>query len=341
MKKVLFVLVTVVLLGGFLFTGCSKKEKSSAGSDKITIGVLFDFLSVESRVKQRDSLIEFAKQYDVNLIFQSANGDERLQLQQAENLITQGVDVMVILAQNPEACLPIVLGCKEAGIPLLVTDRPLENMDVGFFVGINMDDIGYMQVDYALARKPEGKWVMLAGAPTDPLARIWRDSWVDRLQPYIARNALQIVADERCDNWDPNVALKHMENILTANRDDIDVVLVMNDGLATGVIQALEARGLAGKVLMTGLDGEIVAYQRIVEGKQAMTVAFDDVAIADAIVKSAISAAKKEQLATNGTIDNGDKRIPAFLIDPFVVDINNLEQVVIKGGLATREEIYQ
>ena len=334
-KRLVFVLVMVT---GLFLLGCS--GQASQEKDKLTIGVLFDFLSVESRVKQRDSLIELAEQYNVNLVFQSANGDERLQLQQAENLISQGVDAIAILAQNTEACKPIVLGCKEAGIPLIVIDRPIENEDIDIFVGLNNWLIGYMQVDYMLKIKPEGKWALLSGAPTDPLSRIWRDSWMERLQPYIDSGKIQIVADERCDNWDPNISLRYMENILTVNQDDLDVAMVMNDGLGTGVTQALEARGLAGKVLMCGLDGETVAYQRIVQGKQAMTVAFDDVAIANAALMAAITAAKGEPMVTNGTIDNGFKQVPAFLIEPISVDINNLEEVVINGGLATREDVF-
>jgi D-xylose transport system substrate-binding protein len=131
-----------------------------------------------------------------------------------------------------------------------------------------------------------------------------------------------------------------MENILTVNRDDIDVVMVMNDDLGTGVTQALEARGLAGKVLMSGLDGELVAYQRIVVGKQSMTVAFDDVAIAEALIKTAIAAAKGETMVTNGTIDNGFKQVPSFLIEPWVIDISNLDALIIGGGYASREDVY-
>jgi D-xylose transport system substrate-binding protein len=338
MKKNVWFLVLVIPALLF-FTGCSKK--SSQENKKLTIGVLFDFLSVESRVRQRDSLQEFAKEFDVNLVFQSANGDEKTQLQQAENLISQGVDALAILAQNTEACKPIINGCKEAGIPLIVTDRPIENEDIDFFVGINNNVIGYMQVEYMLQQKPEGKWALISGAPTDPLSRIWHDSWIERLKSYVDSGKIQIVADERCDNWDPNIALKHMENILTVNQDDLDVAMIMNDGLGTGATQALEARGLSGKVLMCGLDGETVAYQRIVEGKQAMTIFLDDVTIARALITTAIAAAKGEPMISNGIVDNGYKQVPAFLVEPTVIDINNIEEVIIKGGYVSEADIYK
>ena len=336
MKKGLLLVLAILI--GLSFLGCG--GGTAKGKGKLTIGVLFDFLSVESRVKQRDSLTEFAKQYDVNLVFQSANGDERLQLQQAENLISQGVDVITILAVNTEAIQPIILGCREAGIPLIIHDRTVENEDIDFFVGVDFDKIGYQMIDYMLGAKPEGKWALLSGAPTDSLARIWYAQWMERLKPFIDSKKIQIVADEWCDDWDPIHALRYMENILTANRDDLQVAMVMNDGLGTGVVQALEARNLAGKVLMSGLDGETVAYQRIVQGTQAMTVAFDDAAIADALIKTAIAYAKGEKPISNGTIDNGFKQVPSYLVDPVVVDKNNLDKIVIEGGLAAREDIY-
>jgi D-xylose transport system substrate-binding protein len=337
MRRNAYFLVLVTMLGLFL-AGCSRESKKD---DKLTIGILFDFLSVESRVRQRDSLVEFAEEYDVNLVFQNANGDEKTQLQQAENLISQGVDALAILAQNTEACKPIVDGCREAGIPLIVTDRLIANADLDYFVGVNNDVIGYMQVEYMLKQKPEGRWALIAGAPTDPNSRLWHDSWVERLEPYVSSGAITVVADERCDNWDPNIALKHMENILTVNDDRLDVAMVMNDGLGTGVTQALEARGLAGRVLMCGLDGETVAYQRIVQGKQAMTIFLDDVAIAKALLLTSVAAAKKETVTTNGTVNNGFEDVPAYLVEPTVIDKNNLDELIINSGYLSREEIYK
>jgi D-xylose transport system substrate-binding protein len=336
MKKAVYFLVLAVFLS--LFTSCGGGSKKDG---KLTIGVLFDFLSVESRVRQRDSLIAFAEEYGVNLVFQSANGDEKTQLQQAENLISQEVDALAILAQNVEACKPIVDGCREAGIPLIVTDRLISNADLDYFVGVNNDIIGIMQVEYMLEQTKVGKWALIAGAPTDPNSRLWYSSWMEKLKPYVESNSIVIVADERCDNWDPNIALKHMENILTVNNDQLDVAMVMNDGLGTGVTQALEARGLAGKVLMCGLDGETVAYQRIVQGKQSMTVFMDDVAIAEALLVTCIAAAKGETVLTNGVVNNGFEDVPAFLVEPVVIDKNNLDALIIDSGYLPRDEIYK
>lgn len=343
MKKLLRSSFVLFLLLAILITsiGCTANNETSKDSGKkITVGVLFDFMSVESRVRQKTELESYAKEKGVEIVFQSANGDEKLQLQQAENLITQKVDALVILAQNAEASKPIAQQCKEAGIPFIVTDRLIDDVDIDYFVGVDNDAIGNMQVDYALSKTKKGKWVMISGAPTDPNCRIWHESWIEKTKPYVESGDIEIVSDEKCDNWDPNIALKHMENALTNQNDQIDVALVMNDGLGTGVNQALEAVGIAGKVIMTGLDGETVAFQRIAEGKQSMTVLMDDINIARAIIDTAISAAKGEEVKTNGTINNGFEDVPAVLIDLILVDKDNLNEVVIKAGYAKVEDVY-
>ena len=120
--------------------------------------------------------------------------------------------------------------------------------------------------------KPDGNWAMVNGAPTDPNVKQYRDGWLRVIQPAIDGGAIKMVSDTYTEKWDPNNAMKAAENFLTANNDKIDVVLAMNDGTGGGVVQALKARNLNGKVLVTGQDGELAAIQRIVEGDQAMTV---------------------------------------------------------------------
>jgi len=340
LKAALACFIAVVAILGLVACASGGGGNADAEDKELTIGILFDFLAVESRVRQRDFLENYAKELGVTLVFQSAEGDEKTQMQQAENLITQGVDALGILAQNADASKPIAQAALEAGIPFIVIDRPISDTDVDYFVGINMDAIGIMQIEYFLDLYPSGNWAFIAGAATDPLATIWLNTWMERIQPYLDSGDINLVANERVNNWDPTIALKLMENILTANDDDISVVMVMNDGMGTGVYQAIEARGLSGQILMSGLDGETTAFQRIVEGKQAMTVAFSDDDIAKAVLDTAVAAASGQTVVTNGVLNNGFKDVPAFLVEPFVVDITNIDKDIIATGMSTIEEVY-
>lgn len=339
MNRKLALLLALCLLFTLALGACSTSgsaagtapDASSDSGEKITIGVLFDFLSVESRVRQRDTMVAYAKEKGVELVFQNANGDEKVQLQQGENLIAQGVDAIAILAQNAEACISLAKQSKEAGIPFIVTDRLIENTDIDYYVGYDNNSIGYTQANYVYDRCPEGNYVLLSGAPTDPNCKIYHDGWLDVLSEGISSGKVNIVLDEKCDNWDPNNALKYMENALTASDDAIDVVLCMNDGLGIGVNQALEAAGLQGTVLMTGLDGETAAFQRIAEGKQSMTILIDDTKTGKAIIDTCIAVAKGEQPATNGTVNNGYEDVPAVIVDLIPVDKDNLMDVIQQG----------
>lgn len=339
-KKVLSVLLVAAMVLSLAACGGAAPaaeaapvaEAAAAKSDsELTIGVLFDFLSVESRVRQKNTMEAYAKEKGINLVFQNANGDEKVQLQQGENLIAQGVDAIAILAQNAEACIPLAKQAKEAGIPFIVTDRLIENTDIDYYVGYDNDSIGYTQVNYVFERCPKGNYVLLSGAATDPNCKIWHDSWIEVLKPAVDSGDIKIIVDEKCDNWDPNNALKYMENALTSADDDIDVVLCMNDGLGIGVNQALEAAGKAGTVLMTGLDGETAAFQRIAEGKQSMTILIDDTKTGKAIIDTCIAVAKGEEPATNGVLNNGYEDVPAIMVDLIPVDSENLLDIISQG----------
>jgi D-xylose transport system substrate-binding protein len=163
------------------------------------------------------------------------------------------------------------------------------------------------------------------------------------LQPAIDSKAVVIKADQFITDWKPEEALKMVENALTQHRDDIQAIVVSNDGMAGGVISALDKRGLTGKVLVTGQDAQIDALQRIAEGKQSMTVYKPIIQLANAAVEAAIKLAKKETLADAKPFrnDNLGKDVPAILLEVTTVDKDNLMTTVIKDGYARFDEVYK
>ncbi len=133
-----------------------------------------------------------------------------------------------------------------------------------------------------------------------------------------------------------------IENTLTQTGDNIQAVVVSNDGMAGGVVSALDKKGLTGKVLVTGQDAQKDALQRIAEGKQTMTVYKPIIPLANAAVEAAIKLAKKEPLTNSEKFmnDNLKKEIPAILLEVQVVDKNNLMDTVIKDGYVSYEDVY-
>jgi D-xylose transport system substrate-binding protein len=143
-------------------------------------------------------------------------------------------------------------------------------------------------------------------------------------------------------DWKPEEALKMVENALTQNRNDIQAVVVSNDGMAGGAISALDKQGLTGKVIVTGQDAQLDALQHIAEGKQSMTVYKPIIPLANAAVEAAIKLAKKESLTEAKPFrnDNISKDINAILLEVQVVDKDNLMTTVIKDGYAKYEDVY-
>ena len=162
------------------------------------------------------------------------------------------------------------------------------------------------------------------------------------LKPAIDSGKIKIVADNFITDWKPEEALKMAENALTQNNDNIQAFVVSNDGMAGGVISALDKRDLTGKILVTGQDAQKDALQRIAEGKQTMTVYKPIVDLANAAVEAAIKLAKGESLTDAKPFmnDNLKKEIPAILLEVQVVDKSNLMDTVIKDGYASYDEVY-
>jgi D-xylose transport system substrate-binding protein len=360
MAKKLIVMFSVVMAAALLLVACAPAATAAPAAPAATaapvapaattapaaatgmkVGVLWDFLSVERRVKSRDYLLADAKNLGFDIVFQNANGDEKLQMTQGENLITEGVNLIVILPQNAETVCPLIKEAHQANIKVVAFDRMIPNCDLDYFVGFNNDVIGDMMAKYVFALKPTGNWALVNGAPTDPNVKLYRDGWLRVIQPAIDKGDIKMVSDTYAANWDPNNAMKAAENFLTANNDKIDVVLAMNDGTAGGVVQSLKARNLNGKVLVTGQDGDLAALQRIAEGDQAMTVWKPDDKMATVLAESILKILKGEPLTDATMINNTFKDVPSVQMLPVSVDKSNLCQTVIASGYVKFADVYK
>ncbi|HEX8707621.1 MAG TPA: substrate-binding domain-containing protein, partial [Pyrinomonadaceae bacterium] len=200
--------------------------------------------------------------------------------------------------------------------------------------------IGELQAKYLLDRVAKGNYLIIGGSPTDNNAVLLHDGQLNILKPAVDRGDVKIVADQYSKEWLASEALKNTENALTQNNNNIQAVVASNDGTAGGVIQALGP--LAGNpVLVSGQDAELPACQRIVEGKQAMTVYKPIKPLAFSAVESAIKLANGEQVAAGDKINNGKIDVPSILQEPIAVDKNNMMETVIKDGYHTLEEVYK
>ena len=334
----------VLLCAGSL-AGCGGDKQGDAGGGgqkKLKIGLSMDTLKEERWQRDRDLFVKRAQELGAEVLVQAANSDDALQNSQAENLLTQGVDVLVVVPHNAKTAATIVEAAHRSNVPVISYDRLILDSDVDLYISIDPTRVGELQADYAAKHRPKGSYVLIGGAPTDNNARLVRDGQMKILKPLVDRGEVKVVTDQWAKDWQPVEALKIMENALTRNNNQVDVVVASNDGTAGGAVQALAEQKLAGKVLVTGQDADLAACQRIVAGTQTMTVYKPIHLLANKAAEVAVKMARKEALgeATRPTA-NGRKDVPSILLEPIQVDKANLDATVIADGYHKREDVYK
>ncbi len=320
------------------------ERMDTTATPKIKIGLSMDSLRVERWQKDRDIFTAAAEKLGAEVIVQSADGDERRQNEQAENMITQGVDVLVVIPKDSVAAAQIVQTAHAEGIKVIAYDRLIRESSPDLYISFDNEQVGYLQAEYLLRQKPKGNYFLLGGAPTDNNAQLLRQGQMRALKTAIDSGDIQLVSEGKhwAVNWDPRDALKKAEQVLTQTNNKVDAVVASNDGTAGGVIQALEGQNLAGTVLVSGQDAELAACQRIVKGTQTMTVYKPIHLIATKAAQAAVALAKDEEIAeATQTVNNGKIDVPSILLTPIQVDKNNLDEIVIKDGFHTRDAVYQ
>lgn len=309
--------------------------------EKIKIGFSMDTLQEERWIRDRDLFKESVEALGAEVEILAANGDDALQISQAETLISQGIDLLVIVPHNAEATAAIVHRAHEAGIKVIAYDRLVKNADIDLYVSFDNEQVGEMQAKAITKLVPKGNYVYIGGAVTDNNAILFKKGVFHVLQPLIDRGDIKIVYDQWTMDWNPANALANMEAALKANGNQIDAVIAANDATAGGVIQALTANGLAGKIPVAGQDAELAAVQRIVQGTQTMTVYKPIRSLTEKVAQLAVNLAKGEDIDAHRKVNNGKIEVPSVLLAPIAVDQLNIDDTIIADGFHSREDVYR
>ena len=327
-------LLGVVFLGGTL-SSCSNFEKK-----KHKIGLSMDTYTQERWQKDGEFFKKKVEELGGEVVMLYANGNEQLQNEQIETIINKGVEVLVIVPHNSKSCaLPVKLA-HEKGIKVISYDRLIKDCDLDLYVSFDNEKVGQLQASYLLNLVPKGNYLMIGGAATDQNSFMIRKGQMSVLQAAVDKGEIKIVSDQFAKDWLPYQALKHTEDALALTHNKIDAVLAANDGLASGVIQSLSENELAGKIPVSGMDAELSALKRIQDGTQSMTVYKSISSIAATAAEAAMAFAKKETpKGIVGTVNNGKLDLPAILLNPVVVDKNNIDQTVVADGYILKNQL--
>jgi len=304
------------------------------------IGLLMDTLQEERWQRDRDLFLERAKQLRADVLVESAERDDAKQLQQAESLLAQNVQVLVVVPHSAEAGAKIVEAAKKRSVPVISYDRLILNADVDLYVSYDNRRVGELQAQHLRNEAPKGNYILLGGAPTDHNAKLVREGQMAVLGDAVKRGDIRIVADPWTPDWRADAALSLTEAALNKARGQVVAVVASNDVTAGGAIKALEAHGLAGKVFVSGQDANLDAVRRIVKGTQAMTVYKPLSPLARGAAQAAVQLTRGERVEGTSTIDNGMKKVQAILYNPIPIHKGLIDQVIIADKFHTREQVY-
>ena len=319
-------------------TGTGGKKKGP--NDKVRIGFSMDTLKEERWQRDKALVEQRCQEVGAECDIQVANGDDSLQTKQADNLLTKGVDVLIVAPHNGQIAASIVEAAHKQGVPVISYDRLIRNADVDLYVSHQVVKIGQMQGQYALDHVAKGNYVLIGGSPTDNNALLLRDGQMQVLKPPIDRGDIKVISDQFAKEWKPEEAHRITEDALTKTSNNIQAIVASNDGTAGGAVSALPPE-LVGKVLITGQDAALDAVQRIAQGEQTMTIYKPIKPLAFAAVDSAVKLARGEKVETTDKVNNGKIDVPAILFEPIVVDRSNIMSTVIKDGYHRMEDVFK
>ncbi len=308
---------------------------STTALAEITVGVSWSNFQ-EERWKTDEAAIKGALEAaGATYVSADAQSSSAKQLSDVESLIAQGVDALIILAQDAAAIGPAVQAAADEGIPVVGYDRLIEDPRA-FYLTFDNVEVGRMQARAVLDALPEGNYVMIKGSPTDPNADFLRGGQQEVLQAAIDAGKINIVAEAYTDGWLPANAQRNMEQILTANDNKVDAVVASNDGTAGGVVAALTAQGMEG-IPVSGQDGDHAALNRVAMGTQTVSVWKDARDLGRSAGEIAVALASgTEMSAVDGAIQwtsPGGTTMTARFLAPVPVTQDNLSAVVEAGWI--------
>jgi D-xylose transport system substrate-binding protein len=312
-------------------------DDAEAGDDELVIGVSWNNYNEERWALWDEPAIQAAlDEAGAEYISTDAGSSAEQQLTDVENLITDGADALIILAQDGDAIQPAVQSAIDQGIPVVAYDRLIEN-EGALYITFDNVGVGRLQAEVIYDLVPEGNYVIIKGNSADANADFLREGYDQVIADAVDAGDITIVGETYTDNWDPALAQTEMEQFLTESDNDIQAVLSENDGMATGVVSALEAQGLAGNVPVSGQDGDQTALNRVALGTQSVSVWKDARELGTAAGQAAVALAQGTALAdVSGVVQfdsPGGNSMTSILLEPIAITQENLNLVLDAGWI--------
>ncbi|MBO1512532.1 multiple monosaccharide ABC transporter substrate-binding protein [Metabacillus bambusae] len=360
-KKPLTILLVFVIVLALTMTGCGVKETS--GESKGFIGISMPTKSSERWVNDGENMKKQFEELGYETDLQYAEDIIENQTAQIENMITKGVDVLVIAPIDDRSGLTSVLErANKRGIKVISYDRLIQHSEyVDYYATFDNFKVGVLQGTYIEEKlglkEAEGPFniEIFAGSPDDNNAYFFFDGAMSILMPYIDSGKLVVRSNQMKFNqgatlrWDGALAQSRMDNLLSAyySSERVDAVLSPYDGISIGIISSLRGVGYGSgdkpMPVITGQDAELASIKSIINDRQTQTVFKDTRELAKKAVEMADALINGEKAEVNDTktYNNGKKIVPAYLLNPVSVDKTNYDSVLVESGYYTKDQLGQ
>ncbi|MDR8412566.1 multiple monosaccharide ABC transporter substrate-binding protein [Nonomuraea sp. 3-1Str] len=344
------------------------KQASSGTTSGALIGVTMPTRSSERWIHDGDNVKSSLEKLGYKVDLQYAENDIPTQVNQIENQITKGAKLLIIASIDGTALTTQLQQAADNKIPVISYDRLIRNSpNVDYYTTFDNFKVGVQQATSLLvglkvlnADGSEGSAKgpfnveLFAGSPDDNNATFFFNGAMSVLKPYIDKGTIKVKSGQTdfktvaILRWDPATAQKRMEDILTktySGDSKVDGVLSPYDGLSIGILSALKSNGYgtAGQPypIVTGQDAELASVKSIIAGEQYSTIFKDTRELAKITVTMADTVLKGGKPAVNNTkdYDNGNKVVPAQLLDPMIVDKSNYQKALVDTNYYTAAQL--
>ena len=352
-RRKLWALAAAGVLAMSGLAACGDDDDDGGGGDSgggdsggdARVGVLLpdSKSSVRWETVDRPALKKAFDDAGVESDIQNAEGNKSTQQQQAEQMITNGANVLLLVNLDSGSGAAIAANAQSQGVKVIDYDRlTLDTDATDYYVSFDNEAVGRLQgeglVD-CIGDKPNAQVAVLNGSPTDNNATLFKNGYDSVIDKKFDAGDWTKVDDQSVPDWDNQQALTIFEQMLQAADNKVDGVLAANDGLGNAAISALKQRELP-QIPVTGQDATLEGLQNIVNGDQCMTVYKAIQKEADAAAELAIALAKGEEPTVQTTpIDNGAEEVPSVLLEPVPVTKDNVGEYFGNPDYPTKEDV--
>jgi len=340
-------------------SACASKDGGGDGSGSgKKVGIAMPTKTSERWILDGNNLKESFEKEGYKVTLQYANDVAADQVSQVETMVGQNVDVLVIAAIDNKSLSGVLAQAKDQDITVIAYDRLiLDTPDVDYYASFDNTKVGTLQGTYivealGLDKGEAGPFniELFAGALTDNNTQYFFGGAWAVLEPYVTGGQLVVQSGQvsleqiATENWDGAVAQDRMDNLLSnfyTGGKIVDAVLSPYDGISRGIIASLQGGGYTEMPVVTGQDAEVESVKYIIDGLQSMTVYKDTRELAKTTVDMVVAVldGKDPKVNDTKTYNNGDHVIPAYLLDPVTVDVNNYQEVLVDSGYIDEKDL--